>query len=55
MADEEGFDIGRDLPVFLASGKEEKQNPERPRFDIPAEMLEEMRELRSSWITILEK
>ncbi|XP_068723738.1 uncharacterized protein [Montipora capricornis] len=136
MADEEGFDIGRDLPVFLASvldkteyiwqndegegaaeahaevidqsirmlrsirdcrdigtsdkeeldslaeafahllsslnhhiaikpvtpetvaencfapGKEEKETPGRPRFNIPAEMLEELRELGFSWIKI---
>ena len=36
----------------FASGKEEKQNPGRPCFDIPAEMLEELRELRFSWIKI---
>ena len=126
MADEEGFDIGRDLSVFLASvldkteyicqndegegateahaevidqsirmlrsirdcrdigasdkeeldslaeafahfkpvtpetvaencfatGKEEKETPGRPHFNIPAEMLEELRELGFSWIKI---
>ncbi|PFX14677.1 hypothetical protein AWC38_SpisGene21148 [Stylophora pistillata] len=36
----------------FAPGKEEKETPGRPRFDIPAEMLEELRELRFSWIKI---
>ena len=34
----------------FASGKEEKETPGRPRFNIPAEMLEELRELGFSWI-----
>ena len=34
----------------FASGKEEKETAGRPRFDIPAEMLEELRELGFSWI-----
>ena len=34
------------------SGKEEKETAGRPRFDIPAEMLEELRELGFSWIKI---
>ena len=36
----------------FAPGKEEKETPGRPRFDIPAEMLEELRELGFSWIKI---
>jgi len=36
----------------FASGKEEKETPGRPRFVIPAEMLEELRELGFSWIKI---
>ena len=36
----------------FASGKEEKETPGRPRFDIPAEILEELRELGFSWIKI---
>ena len=36
----------------LASGKEEKETLGRPRFDIPGEMLEELRELGFSWIKI---
>ena len=36
----------------FASGKEEKETPGRPRFDILGEMLEELRELRFSWIKI---
>lgn len=36
----------------FASGKEEKKTPGRPRFNIPAEMLEELRELGFSWIKI---
>ena len=38
----------------FAPGKEEKETPGRPRFDIPAEMLEELRELGFSWIKIKE-
>ena len=37
---------------FFASGKEEKETPGRPRFNIPAEMLEELHELGFSWVTI---
>ena len=33
----------------FAPGKEEKETPGRPRFHIPAEMLEELRELGFSW------
>ena len=33
-------------------GKQVKETPGRPRFDIPAEMLEELRELGFSWIKI---
>ena len=36
----------------FASGKEEKETAGRPRFDIPAEMQEELRELGFSWIKI---
>ena len=36
----------------FAPGKEEKETPGRPRFDVPAEMLEELRELGFSWIKI---
>ena len=36
----------------FASGKEEKETPGRPRFNIPTEMLEELRELEFSWIKI---
>ena len=36
----------------FAPGKEGKETPGRPRFDIPAEMLEELRELGFSWIKI---
>jgi len=36
----------------FASGKEEKETAGRPRFDIPAEMLEELGELGFSWIKI---
>ena len=39
----------------FAPGKEEKETPGRPRFDIPAEMLEELRELGFSWIKIGER
>ena len=38
----------------FASGQEEKETPGRPRFDIPGEMLEELRELGFSWIKIEE-
>ena len=34
------------------SGEEEKETPGRSRFDIPGEMLEELRELGFSWIKI---
>ena len=37
---------------FFASGKEEKETPGRPRFNIPAEMLEELHELGFSWVKI---
>ena len=36
----------------FASGKEETETPGRPRFEIPGEMLEELRELGFSWIKI---
>ncbi|KAK2567245.1 hypothetical protein P5673_009058 [Acropora cervicornis] len=41
--------------MFLARrrvGKEETETPGRPRFEIPGEMLEELRELGFSWIKI---
>jgi len=37
---------------WFASGKEETETPGRPRFEIPGEMLEELRELGFSWIKI---
>lgn len=36
----------------FAPGKVEKETPWRPRFNIPAEMLKELRELGFSWIEI---
>jgi len=36
----------------FAPGKEEKETPGRPRFDVPAELLEELRELGFSRIKI---
>ena len=36
----------------FAPGKEGKETPGRPCFDIPAEMLEELRELGFSWVKI---
>ena len=36
----------------FASGKAEKETPGRPRFDIPGEVLEELRELGFGWIKI---
>ena len=38
----------------FASGKEEKETPGRPRFDIPVDMLEELRELGFSCLKIVE-
>ena len=37
---------------WFASGKEEKEAPGIQHFHIPAEMLEELRELEFSWIKI---
>ena len=40
------------LRVFHRTGKKEKETPRRPRFDIPGEILKELRELGFSWIKI---